>query len=145
MEIISELGNPAECRINEVQSTRPEDELFGRLFADVDACRLLMKEKQVLASGSALLRVLRPGLSWIPSDIDLYASRTSLGKEGLAEWHEFLSAEGYVVVNKQSGLSGSATYVSATHLHGDGKLMYSVFRVRKYISEQQGKPCCRLW
>ncbi|KAJ5971795.1 uncharacterized protein N7479_001713 [Penicillium vulpinum] len=108
------IGNVVE---EEVQRTflsgpRPEDQLFGKFFANVDKCRLLMKEKQVLASGSAVLHALQGSPSWVPSDLDLFVSSSSLGELGLLEWHEYLRSEGYSLVPATVKRSYSATNVS---------------------------------
>lgn len=73
----------------------PEDRLFGKFFVDISRCRQLMKQKQVIASGSAVIYALLNEPTWSPSDLDLFVSRKSLGKHGLLDWHEFFCAEGY--------------------------------------------------
>lgn len=80
-----------------------EQKLFGRFFSDVDGCREHMKQKQVLASGSAVLHALLDDPTWVPSDLDLFVLRTSLGERGLLEWREYFESEGYEVSRSRGG------------------------------------------
>lgn len=93
--------------INQVRGTwngdvSPEEFLFGKFFANVDGCRNLMKEKNVFASGSAVLHALQQSVTWEPSDLDLFVSKSDLGRLGMLEWHHFLRGEGYSFVNDAS-------------------------------------------
>lgn len=79
----------------DVQSACPKQRLFGNFFVDVDGCRKLMREKQVIASGGAVLHAMLNKPFWLSNHIDLYVSRPSFGGEGILQWHGFLVAEGY--------------------------------------------------
>jgi hypothetical protein len=78
--------------------------LFGGSIEYVDTFRLLMRKYRALVSGSAVLRLfvedqaVRCGQqppSWVPSDLDVYVKRRSLGAVGLLDWHlHFTTVEG---------------------------------------------------
>lgn len=72
-----------------------EQKMFGSFFVDVDCCRSLMRQMQVFASGSAVLRALLPSATWEPSGLDFIVSKKSLGKHGLLYWYDYLQSEGY--------------------------------------------------
>lgn len=78
--------------------TQPE-RVFGKFFANVDACRSLMKEKQVIASGSAILHALLKYPSWNPTEIEFFGSKNEVGISDNSQWHSFLINEGYSTVN----------------------------------------------
>lgn len=75
-------------------------ELFGQSVKDIEHLRLLMRKYNALASGSTVLHfflnnqtkstnVERP--TWIPSDLDIYIEKRSLGRTGLLDWHTYLT------------------------------------------------------
>jgi hypothetical protein len=78
--------------------------LFGGSVKYVDAFRLLMRKYRALVSGSTVLRLFvedqavrsgRQAETWVPSDLDVYVKRLSLGPLGLLEWHvHFTNVEG---------------------------------------------------
>lgn len=115
------------CVHSHARSASAEQQLFGEFFGSVDGWRTLMKEKQVIASGSAILRALRPCFTWVTSELDFFISRTSLGKEGLFELHEFLSSEGYSLANKPCHRCSTEGYVSFTFVLFCSKLTFQVF------------------
>lgn len=110
MDNISTHGN-AQVRCTCENCVTAEQQLFGRFFKDVVGCRVLMKEKQVIASGSAVLHALMAKPTWEPSDLDLYVSRRSQTKNGLLEWHTFFRQEGYSVAKN-----------SRSDVYGDGEV-----------------------
>ena len=74
--------------------------LFGSTLQHVDAFRLLMRQYRALVAGSSVLRLfvedqaMRCGQRprpWVPSDLDVYVSRSSLGEVGLLDWHVFFT------------------------------------------------------
>ncbi|KAJ5346224.1 hypothetical protein N7452_004228 [Penicillium brevicompactum] len=94
------MGTISEYNESEMQGTMPngmtpENRLFGKYFENVDGCRLLMKQKQAIASGGAVLHALELNPTWSTADLDLFVSSRKLSKQGLLEWHEFLRSEGY--------------------------------------------------
>lgn len=78
--------------------------LFGGSVKYVDAFRLLMRKYRALVSGSTVLRLFvedqavrsgRRAETWVPSDLDIYVKRGTLGPLGLLEWHvHFTNVEG---------------------------------------------------
>lgn len=100
--------------VQDVRSTLPEEKLFGRFFKGIDCCRSLMREKRVVASGNALIQTLRPCFTWVPSEMDLFVSRSSLGNEGLLEWNDFLFNEGYSLASKPRDQPLVEGYVSTS-------------------------------
>jgi hypothetical protein len=74
--------------------------LFAPTLQHVDAFRLLMRQYRALVAGSSVLRLfvedqaMRSGQrpqAWVPSDLDVYVSRSSLGEVGLVDWHVFFT------------------------------------------------------
>lgn len=74
-----------------------DQKLFGKFFDNVDKCRGLMRENQMVASGSAVLWSLEKLNTWLPGDLDFFVKTTSLGSDGLFDVHDFLVSEGYVL------------------------------------------------
>jgi hypothetical protein len=78
--------------------------LFGGFIEHVDAFRLLMRKYGALVAGSSVLRLFvddhaihsgQQAQAWVPSDLDVYVSRRSLGGVGLLDWHvHFTRAQG---------------------------------------------------
>lgn len=100
------MGTINEYNEAEVQGTMPdgmtlENKLSGKLFTNVDGCRHLMKQKQVIASGGAVLHALELNPTWSTADLDLFVSSRKLSKQGLLGWHEFLRSEGYSLLQRK--------------------------------------------
>lgn len=95
-----------------MRSATPEVVLFGEAFNDVYRCLSLMKEKRVIASGSALFRAFRPSFTWVPLSFEFFVCRSSLGECGSSEWQEFFLSEGYALMNITRGTSNVDEQVS---------------------------------
>lgn len=103
-----------ESYVGPVENATAETKLFGTFFNDVEGCRHLMKEKQVIASGSAVLFALEQCSTWSPSDLDFFVSTRSLGNQGLFNCHQFLRSEGYSLSRetREGGYFGSQVSIA---------------------------------
>lgn len=77
-----------------------EQDTFGKLFINVSKCRRLMKEKQMIASGSSLLQAIRPNFTWVENQLNFFASKDAMGSEGVLHWHDYMSSEGYLMKSR---------------------------------------------
>lgn len=102
MQLIDER-TITEVRLTSTGGVTPEERLFGKYFSNIDECRSLMKRSEAIASGSAVLHALQNDPTWDPSDLDMFVSYMRLPKQGLVEWHNFFSAEGYSLLPSSNG------------------------------------------
>ncbi|KRZ64195.1 hypothetical protein T10_10080 [Trichinella papuae] len=69
-----------------------------------------MKQRQLVASGSAVLNALVDEPSSVPGgSLDFFVPQRFLGEEGLFECHEFMRGEGYSLVD-ESFFPGRESY-----------------------------------
>jgi hypothetical protein len=88
----------SDCDV--VDSSTVETVLFERFFAQVDSFLLLIKEKEILASGGAVIAALEEQSVWDSSELELVAWRQRIRADGIGDCHEFLVSQGYFYVHK---------------------------------------------
>lgn len=97
---------------DDVEQFSFENSLYGSFFTDVDACRRVMYQKRIVASGDAVLHAFGEFNTWIPSELDLYMCRRFAVEAGLLDVHEFLLKERYRISPGVEKAEHYGSYVS---------------------------------
>jgi hypothetical protein len=87
----------------------PFAQFYRRFFGDTKGWFRLIEETEVVASGSAVLNLLMPGLPG-SSTMELFAGKTKLSSTGVSRWRSFLEEAGYRLDRVDEARDGSSSF-----------------------------------